>query len=154
MAHATASGACRHKFSKLSGTEKNNSRKGWIYISQDKINKRRTGAFYEQVAIEYLTIKGYRIVEKNYRNSYGEVDIIAQLDDTELVFFEIKYRASFVQGNPLEAVDKRKQRKISRVALFYYATHGYREEIPCRFDVIGIYGDGTIHHIENAFCFQ
>lgn len=111
------------------------------------------GAYYEQAAIEYLMAKGYRIVEKNYRTSYGEIDIIAQLD-AELVFCEIKYRASFVHGNPLEAVDQRKQRKISRVALFYYATHGYREEIPCRFDVIGIYGDGTIHHIENAFCFQ
>lgn len=126
-------------------------REGGACIS--RINKRRVGAEYEQIAVEYMISKGYRIVERNYRTSYGEIDIILE-KDSALIFCETKFRSSSLCGDPLEAVDRRKQKRISRVALFYYATHGYFEGVPCRFDVIGIYGDGTICHIENAFEFQ
>lgn len=116
------------------------------------INKREIGARYETNAVEYLVHKGYRIIERNYRISYGEIDIIAK-KDTVLVFFEIKFRRSESYGSPLEAVDTKKQRKICKTALYYYSTHGYSDNIQCRFDVIGIYGDGSIQHIENAFDF-
>lgn len=70
------------------------------------------------------------------------------------MFCEIKYRSSNRHGTPLEAVDYRKQKKISGVAMQYLAYHGYSQEISCRFDVIGIDGNQQIDHIENAFEFR
>lgn len=115
-------------------------------------NTRTIGTRYEKVAAEYLEQKGYKILQKNYRNRYGEIDVIAQ-KDAVLVFIEIKFRSSDSYRDPLEAVDQRKQKRISQTALFYYAAHGYSENASCRFDVIGIYEDGTVKHIENAFEF-
>lgn len=114
-------------------------------------NKRKIGSYYEEIAIKYLREQGYEILEQNYRNSYGEIDIIAKRDNV-IIFAEIKYRTSNLYGDPLEAVDKRKQHRITQVALYYYMKNGYSEEkVPCRFDVIAIYGDGKIRHEINAF---
>ncbi len=104
------------------------------------------------MAAAYLIEKGYQLVECNYRTSYGEIDLIMRQGST-IVFCEVKYRASDAYGDPLEAVNKRKQRKISHVAMLYYMTHGYSQNTQCRFDVIGIYGDESIVHLENAFDF-
>lgn len=116
-------------------------------------SNRATGAKYESVAAAYLSGNGYQILERNYRNKYGEIDIIAAKDSV-LVFVEIKFRSSDSYGDPLEAVDARKQQRISKTALCYYSRHGYYANAPCRFDVLGIYGDGTIRHVENAFEFR
>lgn len=115
-------------------------------------NKRAAGAAYEETASAYLYADGYRILERNYRNRCGEIDIIAKKDSV-LVFLEVKFRSSDSCGDPLEAVDARKQRRICRTALHYYTARGYYGKASCRFDVLGIYGDGTIRHVENAFAF-
>lgn len=112
-------------------------------------NKRLVGSRYEDVAIKYLVSKGHTIIKKNYRTSYGEIDIISK-DKSTLVFTECKYRSSEIYGSPIEAVDIRKQRKISHVALYFCTKYGYTS-CPCRFDVIGIKKDGAIIHIKNAF---
>lgn len=114
-------------------------------------NKRSIGTKYENMATEYLKNKGYKIIERNYRNKFGEIDIIAEDTDGVLVYIEIKYRSSKKCGDPLEAVDYRKQKRISKIAFYHYAGNGYNEEKACRFDVIAIYGDDSIKHIENAF---
>lgn len=115
------------------------------------MNKRVVGSRYEQVAGTYLEEKGYHILQYNYRNAFGEVDLIAEDADGTIVYCEVKYRRSNAYGDPLEAVDRRKQRKIYQVAACHYADHGEKTRRPCRFDVIAIYGDGTIRHISNAF---
>lgn len=115
-------------------------------------NTRETGRKYEDVAVDYLEGRGYDILERNYRCPYGEIDVIAR-SGSYLVFLEVKYRGSTAYGSPGEAVDRRKQRRISRAALCYYGRHGYEQEVPCRFDVIGVDGRGEISHIENAFDF-
>ena len=114
------------------------------------MNRRQIGAKQETAAVRYLSEQGYSILERNYRNHYGEIDIIANKDHV-LVFVEVKYRSTDVYGDPLEAVDTYKQRRICRAALYYYSRQRNRREMPCRFDVIAIYGDGTIRHIEDAF---
>lgn len=114
------------------------------------INRRKIGAVYEDMAVNYLEKSGYKILERNYGNSYGEIDIIAKKDEV-IVFVEIKFRSNNRYGDPLEAVNLHKQHKIIRVAQYYYIKNGYSENVPCRFDVIAIYGDGTIRHEENAF---
>lgn len=117
------------------------------------MNKRAKGTEQEAVAAEYLKQNGYTILELNYRCRYGELDIVARKGDM-LVIAEVKFRSSSLCGDPAEAVDARKQRKISRVTLDYLMRHPQYQEKPCRFDVISVYGDGQIRHIENAFFFQ
>ena len=112
-------------------------------------NKRQIGSDYEQKAMQYLQDCGYRILEKNYRNRSGEIDIIATKGGN-LIFVEVKYRTTSMYGHPLEAVNWRKQKQIRKVAQFYLMCHGQSEWTPCRFDVIAFEGE-KITHIENAF---
>ena len=116
----------------------------------EKDNNRSVGTRYETMAAVYLEQKGYTIVERNYRRRGGELDIVAAKDGM-LIICEVKYRRTGEHGSPLEAVDARKQRQISRMTAHYLVSHGYRREVPVRFDVIGISGDDGIEHIENAF---
>lgn len=110
---------------------------------------RRTGAFWEQQAAEYLEQKGYRILERNFRSYFGEIDIIARRG-SYLVFVEVKYRRQGSSVHPLESVDKGKQRRICKTAAYYCLRCGYPEGTPCRFDILGIQG-GVFAHIEDAF---
>jgi putative endonuclease len=112
-------------------------------------NKRRIGSEYEQRAEQYLMEKGYRILERNFRNRMGEIDVIASQKGV-IVFCEVKYRTSSAFGSPLEAVDWRKQNQIRKVAQFYLMCHGRSEWTPCRFDVIAFEGE-NMTHVENAF---
>ena len=111
-------------------------------------NKRRTGTRYEQAAGFFLEQIGYEVLEYNYRCRFGEIDIIAK-DGICLVFCEVKYRSGREKGSPLEAVDNRKQQRIFRCASHYLAGRGL-EDVPCRFDVIGIEGTAVTHN-KNAF---
>ncbi|MCI8454019.1 MAG: YraN family protein [Lachnospiraceae bacterium] len=117
------------------------------------MNTRRLGAGYEAVAAEYLAGRGYTILERNYRIRGGEIDLIAE-KDRMLVYIEVKFRSSSCFGDPLEAVDRRKQKRLGRAAAFHYARYGAGEGKAVRFDVIGIYGDGSVRHVENAFDYQ
>ena len=110
---------------------------------------RRTGAFWERQAAEYLEQKGYQILERNFCSYFGEIDIIAR-QGSYLVFVEVKYRAGTAMGEPQEAVDVRKQRKISRTASYYCMTHRIPQDQPCRFDVAACCaGEWVV--IRNAF---
>lgn len=113
------------------------------------MNKRVVGAAYEQAAGAYLIEQGYEILQYNFRCRIGEIDIVAK-DGSYLVFVEVKYRKDSGSGSPLEAVDPRKQKKISKVASYYCLTHGLGETTPCRFDVAAVLGN-EICIIKNAF---
>lgn len=112
-------------------------------------NKRQIGSEYEQKAVRYLVEKGYCILEQNFWNRIGEIDIIA-LQKEVIVFCEVKYRTTSDFGSPLEAVDWRKQNQIRKVARIYLMRHGRGEWTPCRFDVIAFEGE-NMTHVENAF---
>lgn len=111
-------------------------------------NTRRTGAVYERKAGAYLEKYGYKILEYNYRCRQGEVDIVAR-DGEYLVFCEVKYRSGAGSGYPEEAVDFRKQKKISKCALYYLTVHGL-VDVPVRFDVVSIEGE-QFRLYQNAF---
>lgn len=111
-------------------------------------NKRKTGEKYERKAGAYLSENGYEILEYNFRCRAGEVDIIAR-DGEYLVFCEVKYRSGDVSGHPAEAVDLKKQRVISRCALYYITSHGLSDPA-CRFDVVSFEGD-TVTLYRDAF---
>lgn len=116
------------------------------------MNKRKLGSEKERLAGAYLETQGYQILEYNFRCREGEIDIVAR-DGRTLVFVEVKYRTDGRSGSPMEAVDARKQRKISRTAIFYLLRHGYGEAYPCRFDVVAVEGSEFLL-IKNAFYYQ
>ena len=119
-----------------------------------KINRRQIGADKETFVCEWLERNGYHIVERNFRCRSGEIDIVAR-EGGYLVFVEVKYRGQGATGLPEEAVDLRKQRVISRVALYYLSRYGYGETTPMRFDVVALLGesDFSVMLYQNAFDF-
>ncbi|MCR5543330.1 MAG: YraN family protein [Eubacterium sp.] len=113
-------------------------------------NTRRVGKAWEGFTADYLKDKGYIILYMNYRTRFSEIDIIAQ-DRDELIFIEVKYRQSMNSGDPLEAVNYRKQRRIRNAALSFLRDNNYDiDNTAIRFDVIGILGN-EVRHIKNAF---
>lgn len=105
----------------------------------------------EEIAVEYLKENGYRIVEKNYRSLFGEIDLIAEKDGT-IVFIEVKMRNTPYYGPPAAAIDMRKQRRLCRTALDY-AFRRRLTDYPLRFDVVTIERD-RIEVIRDAFEMQ
>lgn len=116
------------------------------------MNKRSVGTKYEQQAKDFLIKNGVKILEENYRNRSGEIDLIGK-DGDYTVFFEVKYRSTNQNGHPLEAVTYAKQKQISKVADYYRIVKRLSEFTPVRFDVIAILGD-EITWVKNAFYYQ
>ena len=113
-----------------------------------RITKGKEG---ELLVAQYLQKKGYTIITQNYRKRFGEVDLIAQKDDT-LAFVEVKWR-----NNPLidsaELIRPSKQKKIISIAKEFLSKHTH-EDIVCRFDVALIeYNNNSLslQYIPNAF---
>ena len=109
------------------------------------------GKLGEELAVQYLTDKGYEILERNWHNIHKEVDIIAK-DGQYLVIVEVKTRQNDEYGEPDLAVTKRKQRMLIAAANAYIS----RKELDMetRFDIISILvkdSDPVIEHIEDAF---
>lgn len=112
-------------------------------------NKRETGTAYELKAEEYLLGNGYKLLERNFRNRSGEIDLIVKKDG-QIHFVEVKYRTTAMYGSPLEAVGFRKQNQIRKVAMYYLMKNKLSEWTPCQFDVIAFEGE-KMTHLENAF---
>lgn len=113
------------------------------------MNKRQIGSVYEAMAADYLMQQGYHIIERNYRCRTGEIDLIG-IERGFLCFIEVKYRKDSKVGDPLAAVNVRKQRKIIQTAQYYLLTHPSLQGKKCRFDVVGILAD-QIHLVKDAF---
>jgi putative endonuclease len=116
------------------------------------------GSWGERRAERYLKELGLQIVESNFRCKAGEIDIIAVENDKTVLFIEVKTRRDLSRGLPCEAVNKNKQRRISRAAALYIAIDSFRNKIPkfseYRFDVIEILilnNRVWIRHIKDAF---
>lgn len=114
-----------------------------------KENKRETGTRKEELAADFLTRRGVKILERNFRCRQGEIDLIG-MDGQYLVFVEVKYRKTARNGMPAEAIGHIKQQRIRYTAQFYLYSRHYREDMPCRFDVVSILGD-QINWIRDAF---
>ena len=119
-----------------------------MQIAQKNFYKKFLGRAGELKSQEYLKNKGYKILKTNYKSVVGEIDIIAQ-DNETIVFVEVKTRSSEEYGRPAEAVNLKKQEKYYKVASFYLQREK-KMDAPCRFDVVEI-ENGQINHILNAF---
>jgi len=110
------------------------------------------GKFGEKLALRKIKRLGYKKIVRNFRCPLGEVDIIARDGDT-LVFMEIKTRKGRSIGYAKEAVNARKKRQISKVALAYMKSRDC-SDVRARFDVVAISlgrGKPEIEVIKNAF---
>lgn len=113
----------------------------------------RLGRLGEQIAVDYLVQRGYRVVERNARRREGEIDLVTVQGDT-LVFVEVKLRASDAMGQAVEALSAAKQRRLVQLSEAYASDH---PELPAvqRIDVVAV--DMTargvlrsVRHIESA----
>ena len=113
--------------------------------AHDGKRNKKLGDKGEKRAVRYLKKQGYKILERNYKDPFGEADIIALRGDV-LVFCEVKTRLFDSYGAPSEAVGPAKQRRYAQIAQRYDQSG----EHILRFDVIEVF-KGKINHIENAF---
>ncbi len=129
-------------------TDRRNGQQAGKFTREQDLNKRNTGKRYESLAADYLQGQGLTIMERNYQDRTGEIDLIGR-DGTFLVFVEVKYRRDMRSGDPAEAVTPRKQQHIRRTAQYYLYSHRCGD-VPCRFDVVSILGE-EIRWIRDAF---
>ena len=106
----------------------------------------------EEIAINFITKKGYQVLETNWRHRKAEIDIIAKLDEV-LIFIEVKSRSSYVFGRPESFVDAKKQQLIADAASVYMDEVGHEWEV--RFDIISVLFHNeayqSIDHFKDAF---
>jgi putative endonuclease len=108
-----------------------------------------TARLGEDLAAKYLQKKGFKIIERNFRRSYGEIDIIAVQGRT-LVFVEVKTRTSDIFGTPIEQIPSYKMHALVKTVEYYKVTHKNLPEL-MRIDAIGITLDsfGGIKELEH-----
>ncbi len=112
------------------------------------------GDIGEEYVVNYLKKHRYKILSRNYRKRFGEIDIIAEKKGT-VAFVEVKTRHENPLSRPFEAVDTKKQEKIYRTSLAYI----YENDLDCqyRFDVCEVYVNRDtlkliqINYFDNAF---
>lgn len=119
-----------------------------------KQNNLSTGSHGEDIAVKYLTHKGYRIIDRNFRAPYGEIDIVATRPTGVLSFIEVKCRMGDRLGKPYELVTSEKRRRLSKVIQLYLLKNKLMQS-KLAFEVISIILkiDRTvekIQHFENV----
>lgn len=118
------------------------------------MSTKQDGDWGEALVEKYLSERGCRIVEREWRCRFGEIDLIAWDGDT-LCFVEVKTRTNTRMGLPREYVTAGKQARLRKTALFYLSSHDL--DCPTRFDVAEVYAavpgdpEARIEYLENAF---
>jgi putative endonuclease len=103
----------------------------------------------EDLAAEWYRHRGFRILDRNWRSSLGELDLVAR-SGRIVVMAEVKTRRSDAFGIPALAVNPAKQRRLRRLAAQWLAERGTRERLDVRFDVVAITGS-RVDVYERAF---
>ena len=115
--------------------------------------KDAVGKYGEDVAVRHLTEAGLEIVERNWRCSEGEIDIVARERDV-LVICEVKTRSSVLFGLPTEAITSRKRKRMRRLAYLWLTQHP-APAAEVRFDVVSVVrpdrGAAMVEHLRAAF---
>jgi putative endonuclease len=114
--------------------------------------RQKFGKFGEDLAVRYLKKMGYKVLCRNYRTRFGEIDIIAKDSDT-IVFIEVKSRRTATFGHPKYSITRKKQERISKTAL-YYLKENNQSNCRARFDVVTINSADKktdVEIIKNAF---
>jgi putative endonuclease len=117
-----------------------------------KQNNRKTGNKGEEVAAEYLAKKGYEILARNYREKYGEIDIVARCKvkgESFVVFVEVKTKTEGEYGEPWEMINKHKLKQITNMGHLWCIQNHYHGLV--RIDVVGVWLDmkGEVERVEH-----
>jgi putative endonuclease len=100
-----------------------------------KTQAQTKGRLAEDRTLDFLQQRGLRLIERNYRCRYGEIDLIME-DGRTVVFVEVRFRGSLRFGGALESVDRRKQAKLLTTAMCFLKER--RLDRPARFDVAAL----------------
>lgn len=116
-----------------------------------KYFNRQVGQLAEKLAVDALKKKGYQILENNFSNKYGEIDIIAK-DGETLVFVEVKAKKGLAFGLPEEMINRNKLQRIQRMSTIYLKG----KPTLCRIDVVAIILSPTdniisLNHYKNVY---
>lgn len=116
-----------------------------------RLNK-QTGSRGEQAASDMLEQKGYEILTHNYRNKWGEVDVVAKVGET-VVFVEVKTKTGEQYGEPWEMIDRHKLKQVENMGYVWCEDFGWKGL--CRTDVVGVWLDNEgevtrLEHWENV----
>ena len=118
--------------------------------------KQRHGAFYEQLAFDYLQKQGLQIIAQNWQQpKVGELDIVGVQKGTAwdvLVFVEVRKRKVGQFGDALASVTKAKQRKLIKTARYFLQQHPHYSDVECRFDVIAFNESASKGTIDEKHC--
>lgn len=110
------------------------------------------GELGERIAERWLKGRGWRVVQRRFRSGHRDIDLVVEREGL-VAFVEVKARRGVQFGDPVGAVNWRKQKELGRSARVWVARHGRLEEA-YRFDVIGVLVDGVrvrVRHVEDAF---
>ena len=110
------------------------------------LNRLELGRLAEELASRYLETNGYKVLEKNFRNIFGEIDIIAK-DKKAICFIEVKARKTGGVDLAKEAVNSRKAHHISKVALDYLKQNDLLKK-KARFDVVCVGFDKEVPEVK------
>lgn len=111
------------------------------------------GRWAEQAALKYLQTKNLKLLEKNFRSTFGEIDLIMQ-DKNIILFIEVRYRSNNHFHTALESINRQKCERIIITSNHYLSQNRIASQMDCRFDVVALSGDQespTIEWIKNAF---
>ncbi|MCT4565018.1 MAG: YraN family protein [Maledivibacter sp.] len=118
------------------------------------MNTKKIGDMGEDLAVQFLRQKGYRILDRNYRCRFGEIDIIAKLK-SYYIFIEVKTRHASSYGRPIEAINGVKINRILKTINFYLSQNRIHDS-DIRVDAIEVFlndfNKAKINHIENIVC--
>lgn len=110
------------------------------------------GRHGEEIAAAHVVGRGWRVLDRNWRATQGELDLVA-LDGDELVVVEVKTRRSTAYGHPAEAVTAAKLARIRRLAAAWLADHDVRPA-SVRIDVLAVLvargGPAQVEHLEGV----
>jgi len=123
----------------------------WPLKDENSASTREIGQLAEQIAVDHLLSRGYRVVERNFSCKLGEIDIIAN-HGGELIFVEVRSRKSQRTLDPIYSVNRSKQQRIVRAAQVYLDRR-FPSPPPSRFDVVlvTIGTEAQVEIIPNAF---
>ena len=101
--------------------------------------KQVVGKEIENLASSYLQQHGLKLITTNYSCKSGEVDLIMS-DGENLVFVEVRYREGFSYGDGVSTINKNKQNRIIKAAVYYLQKHNLYDRVLCRFDIVAVSG--------------
>jgi putative endonuclease len=122
-------------------------------MSSSRKSTHDVGRAFEDRAAEYLSERGWRLLERNVRFGRREIDLVVRRANV-VAFVEVKGRRGSGYGHPLEAITWKKRREIAAVALWWTQRHG-EPELSYRFDAVAVErapdGRLVVQHVEDAW---